>query len=247
VTGSPVLIEDIGAVRVVSLNRPACLNAIDAALAVALRDALRKAAAAPAIRAVVLTGEGRAFCAGADRNEGRTLTTDNADVVRARATAIRDVHWLLTSMDKPVVAAVSGAAIGGGAGLLVACDLAVVGDDLRFGYPELQLGLVPALVAAGLQRRIGPARAFDLLSLGAMLDAGQALALGLVNRVVETAAVRDAALDLAGRLSALSPQAMGATKALLRQMAETTFAGALDLGVEINVAMRGFSSATGRQ
>lgn len=239
-TAPLVLTETAGAVRLVSLNRPERLNALDTALTRALLAALEDAVADPSVRAVLLTGEGRAFCAGADTREMADLTPANEALVAERATLTRDVHALLAAMPKPVVAAARGAAAGGGAGLAIACDLVVAGSDLRLGYPELRQGLVPALVMTGLQRQLGPKRAFELLSLGAFLGAEEALALGLVNRVVEPDAVRDAALAIATAWAAAPAEAMAATKALFRRVADLPFAEALDAGREVNIAMRGF-------
>lgn len=240
-TGAPlVLTERLGAVRLVSLNRPDRLNALDAALTRALLAALKEAAADPTARAVLLTGEGRAFCAGADTGEMAALTPANEALIAERAALTRDVHALLAAMPKPVVAAARGAAVGGGAGLAIACDMVVAGSDLRFGYPELRHGLVPALVMTGLQRHLGAKRAFELVSLGALLGAEEALALGLVNRVVEPDAVRGAALEIAEAWAAAPAEAMAATKALFRRVADLPYADALDAGREVNIAMRGF-------
>jgi enoyl-CoA hydratase len=137
-----------------------------------------------------------------------------------------------------LAAAARGAAVGAGAGLLTACDLAVVGTDLRLSYPENRLGLVPALVATGLQRRAGVARAFELLTLSRVIDADEALRSGVVNRVVPPDQVEDAALEIAEVWAATPAPVLAATKALLRRIADLPFAQALEEGARVNAAAR---------
>lgn len=237
-SGDLVARRSIGAVRIISLNRPEKRNPLNFATAAALLAALREAEADPAIRAVVLTAAGPSFCAGADRAEAASLTPDNGDFIAARADLFRDIHLTLATMPKPVAAAARGAAIGAGAGLLTACDLAVAGADLRLSYPENRLGLVPALVATALQRRVGVARAFELLTLGRVVDADEALRFGIVNRVVPPDQVEDAALEIAAVWAATPAPVLAATKALLRRVADLPFAQALEEGARVNAATR---------
>jgi enoyl-CoA hydratase len=238
VSGELVARRTIGAVRIISLNRPEKRNPLNFAVAEALLAALRAAEADPAIRAVVLTGAGPSFCAGADRAEAASLTPDNEAFIAARAGLFRDLHLQLVTMPKPVAAAARGAVVGAGAGLLTACDLAVVGADLRLSYPENRLGLVPALVVTGLQRRVGVARAFELLTLSRVIDADEALRFGIVNRVVPPDQVVDAALEIAEVWAATPAPVLAATKALLRRIADLPFAQALEEGARVNTATR---------
>jgi enoyl-CoA hydratase len=191
---SPIFMsEDRGPVRILSLNRPDKLNALDTALTQALHDALLAADADDAVRAIVLTGRGRAFCAGADLAEFSTLTPANQDLVEKRADLTCRTQATMQRLSKPVVSAVRGAAVGGGAGLAIGCDMMVAGTDLKFGYPELKHSIVPALVMTGLQRSLGRKAAFEMVSLGRLIGAEEARALGLVNRIVAPEAVVEAA------------------------------------------------------
>lgn len=238
-----LLQEDRGAVRILRLNRPEKLNALDTALTQALLDALLAADADTGVRAVVLTGEGRGFCAGADLAEFKELTPAHGERVAARAELTCRTQSMLQKLTKPVVSAVRGVAMGGGAGLAIGCDMAVAGSDLRLGYPELKHGIVPALVMTGLQRQLGRKAAFELVSLGRILGAEEARALGLVNRVAAPDAVLDAALDIANAWAAANPRAMAAAKGLFYRVADLPFDAAMAAGRDVNALMRGFRDA----
>ena len=143
---SELIIEDLGTVRLLRLNRPEKHNALNTALTTALLDALRQADRDDAVRAVVLTGNGKSFCAGADTGEFSALTPEQPDAVLRRADLTTDLQLVFSRMVKPVIGAVHGNALGGGAGLALACDLTVMAEDVRFGYPELRHGIVAAVV-----------------------------------------------------------------------------------------------------
>jgi enoyl-CoA hydratase/carnithine racemase len=159
--------EDRGAVRILWLDRPGKLNALDTALTRALHDALVAGDQDEGVRALVLAGRGRAFCAGADLSEFRDLTPRNQRLVLDRADLTTRTQMLLQRTRKPIVSAVQGAALGGGAGLAIGCDMMVAATDLKFGYPEMRHSIVPAIVMTGLQRQVGRKVAFELVSLGA--------------------------------------------------------------------------------
>ncbi|WP_425484831.1 enoyl-CoA hydratase/isomerase family protein [Amycolatopsis anabasis] len=239
-TGEPLLVEDRGPVRVLTLNRPAKLNALNTALTRALDEALRAADREPSVRAVVLTGSGRGFCAGADLTEFAELTPDNQARVLDRAELTATVQTRLQRLGKPVVSAVRGAAVGGGAGLAIGADMAVAGTDLKFGYPELRHSLVPALVMTGLQRHLGRKLAFELISTGRLLDAAEAAGHGLVNRVVEPGQVLATALGIAEGWAAVEPRAMRAAKELFHRVADLPYEAAMRAGQDVNALMRGF-------
>ena len=240
-SASPVLIsEDRGPVRILSLNRPEKLNALDTALTQALHDALLAADADETVRAIVLTGCGRAFCAGADLAEFSTLTPANQDLVDKRADLTCRTQAMMQSLSKPVVSAVRGAAVGGGAGLAIGCDMMVAGTDLKFGYPELAHSIVPALVMTGLQRSLGRKAAFEMISLGRLIGAEEARSLGLVNRIVPPDKIVDAAVEIATRWAAAHPKAMTAVKALYYRVADLPYDEAMAAGRMVNAQMRGF-------
>lgn len=235
-----VVVEDREAVRIVRMNRPDKLNALNTDLTQGLLDALAAADEDEAVRAVVLAGEGRGFCAGADLAEFKDLTPEHQHRVLARADLTCRLQSKLQEMKKPVVSAVQGAAIGGGAGLAIACDMMVAGADLKFGYPELKHDIVPALVMTGLQRQLGRKAAFEMISLGRLIGAEEAQALGLANRVVAAVAVVDAALEIAGQWAKANPMAMAAAKALFYRVADLPFDAAMAAGRDVNALMRGF-------
>lgn len=223
-----------------TMNRPEKRNALNTALTQALLDALRAADADDAVRCVVLTGAGQGFCAGADLAEFKDLTPDRQHLVEARAELTMQLHLAFPTLAKPVVTAINGAAMGGGAGLAIAGDLAVMAEDAALGYPETTHGIVAAIVMANLVRQAGRKAAFELVALGEPVSAQRALALGLVNRVAPRAQVLDAALALAQQLAAVSPPAMRLTKQLFHEAADLPLAQALERGREANKRMRAF-------
>ncbi len=235
-----LLVEDRGAVRILTMNRPEKRNALNTALTQALLDGLRAADAADSVRAVVLAGAGKGFCAGADLSEFKDLTPEKQHLVDERAELTMQLHLVFSKMAKPVVTAVNGAAMGGGAGLAIAGDLAVMASSATIGYPETRHGIVAALVMANLVRQVGRKQAFELVSLGEPIDAAKALALGMVNRVVPDTELLSATLEIAEKLSAVSTPAMKATKQLFHEVAELPLEEALKRGREANQRMRAF-------
>jgi enoyl-CoA hydratase/carnithine racemase len=235
-----LICEDRGGVRVVTLNRPEKRNALNTALTQQLLDALRAADADEAVGCVVLTGAGQGFCAGADLAEFKDLTPDQQHRVDARAELTMQLHLAIPRLSKPVVTAINGAAMGGGAGLAIAGDMAVMAEGATLGYPETKHGIVAAIVMANLVRQIGRKAAFELVALGEPVDAQRALALGLVNRVVPQARLMDEALALAQKLAGVSRPAMQLTKQLFHEAADLPFAQALERGREANKRMRSF-------
>ena len=222
------------------LNRPEKRNALNTALTQALLDALRAADSDEAIGCVVLTGSGQGFCAGADLSEFKDLTPEKQHLVEARAELTMQLHLAFPKLTKPVVTAINGAAMGGGAGLALAGDLAVMAEGAALGYPEARHGIVAAIVMANLVRQAGRKAAFELVALGEPVDAQRALALGLVNRVVPPARLNDEALALAQKLAATSRPAMRLTKQLFHEAADLPLAQALERGREANKRMRAF-------
>ncbi|MEV0165397.1 enoyl-CoA hydratase-related protein [Nonomuraea fuscirosea] len=236
------------AVATVTLDRPEAMNSLTAETKQELLAALRRAAADRAVRAVLLTGSGRAFCAGQDLREhaanleaGRGL----ADTVRAHYNPIVE---LIATMAKPVVAAVNGVAAGAGASLAFACDLRVASEKAKFALAFAGIGLAPDTGASWtLQRLVGPGRAAELMLLGEALDAARALELGLVTRVVPPGEVLKTAQDLAVRLAQGPTLAYAATKRALAYAATHSLPDSLALEAELQdecVATRDHREAT---
>lgn len=233
-----LLIEERGAVRILTLNRPEKRNALDTALTKALLEALRAADEDEDVRAVVLTGAPPAFCAGADLSEFKELADPKA--AEARAELTMNLHLAFSKMITPVVTAINGSAMGGGAGLAIAGDLAVMAESAKLGYPEARHGIVAAIVMANLVRQVGRKAAFELISLAEPVSAKRALELGMVNRVVPDQDLVAAALDLAGKLAAVNPPAMALTKRLFHEVADLPLEQALEKGRDANKRMRAF-------
>ena len=234
-----LLIEDKGPVRILTLNRPEKRNALDTALTSALLESLRRTDADETVRCVVLTGAGPAFCAGADLGEFKQLTDPKAAEKRAALTM--QLHLAFSKMVTPVVTAINGAAMGGGAGLAIAGDLAVMSRSAKLGYPETKHGIVAAIVMANLVRQVGRKSAFELVALAEPIDAPRALALGMVNRVVPQARLMNEALALAEKLAAVSRPAMAQTKRLFYEVADLPLERALERGRDANKRMRSFA------
>ena len=161
-----LLIEDRGAVRTLTMNRPEKRNALNNALTEALLEGLRAADADDAVHAIVLTGAGPGFCAGADLSEFKDLTATNQPLVERRAQLTMSLHEIFPRLTKPVVSAINGPAIGGGAGLALAADIALMAESAQLAYPEVKHGIVAAIVMPNLVRQIGRKAAFELVATG---------------------------------------------------------------------------------
>ena len=202
-----VLSQDRGAVRVLTVNRPDKLNALDAATLDALQAAFTAAAEDASVRVVVLTGAGpKAFVAGADISQMNTLTP-----VQGRDFALRGQRMMrfVETLPKPVIAMVNGFALGGGLELAMCCHLRIAADSAKLGQPEINLGLIPGF--GGTQRLLrlaGRAATLELCLLGAPVDAARALQWGIVNRVVPAAELEAETMTLADQLAGAAPLAL---------------------------------------
>lgn len=234
-----LLVENRGAVRLLTLNRPEKRNALNTDLTRILLESLRSADADDTVGCLVLTGAGQGFCAGADLGEFKGLKDPQA--AEARAELTMQLHLVFSRMAKPVITAINGAAMGGGAGLAIAGDLAVMAEGAKIGYPETKHGIVAAIVLANLVRQVGRKAAFELVSFGEPIDAQRALALGMVNRVVPPDALLSIAVELGEKLCQVDRRALAETKKLFHHVADLPLAEALVLGREANRRMRSFT------
>lgn len=210
------LYEVVDRVGVITLNRPESMNAVNGALSTAVGEALEAAAGNPQVRAVVVTGAGRAFCAGADLKAIASGGSIFADEHPEWGFAGLVQHWI----DKPTIAAVNGYAMGGGSELALACDLVVASSEATFGLPEVRRGLIAA--AGGvvrLHQQIPIKRALELALTGQPIDAETAAVWGLVNRVVAPDQVMSAALELANQIASNAPTAVRQTKRVIHETA----------------------------
>ena len=204
---------------VVTLNRPDKRNALSRALITALSDAFERARDDPAARSVILTATGAVFCAGMDLAE----LQESLDIPKEQTPVWEDalrlakLYDLIYTLPKPTIAAVQGAAVAGGAGLVTVCDLALASPESKFGYPEVRRGLVAAMVMPHLLRHVGERTARYLLLTGEVIDAAEAMRTGLINEVVPAGDLQARADALAKSLAEGGPSALKQTKSLLHQ------------------------------
>ncbi len=226
-----LIVDRDGPVATLRMNNPNVLNALSRTLTAELMDALSGLASDAAVRAVVLTGEGRGFCAGADLGalEAPYRRGERPDLGGFLRDGYNRLIPLLTDMPKPVVAAINGVAAGAGVSLALACDFRVASEASSFSLAFVKIGLIPDSGATVLlPRTIGSARSLQLALTGDRIDAAEALRIGLVTMVVPSDALASEATSLATRLAALPTAAMGMTKRLFRETATMDLRGALE-------------------
>jgi 2-(1,2-epoxy-1,2-dihydrophenyl)acetyl-CoA isomerase len=206
-----------GHITTITLDRPEKLNAFSGTMREDLLAALRTAADDRGCRAVVITGAGRAFCAGGDVEYMSRLQKNNdADAFRKLLDAGRDIVTLINEMPKPVIASVNGVAAGAGCNLALACDYRIASDNAKLGETFVKIGIHPDWGGTWfLPRLVGPGRAFELLTTGRMIDAAEALAIGMVDRVVLLTELPEQTLTLARAIAAGPPQAIADIKRAL--------------------------------
>ena len=209
-------IDRDGAVAVLTVTRPAVLNALNDATISELEGAVSRLAADDEVRAVILTGAGdKAFVAGADIRELAALTPVTAEALAARGHALCHA---IARMGKPVIAAINGYALGGGCELAMACTLRIAADTAKLGQPEISLGLLPGYGGTQrLPRLVGAGRALEMMLTGASIDADEAWRIGLVNRVVPRDELLPRTLELAQRIAAQAPVAVRCILAAVRE------------------------------
>lgn len=229
-----------GAIGRITLARPEKKNALDRATADELAEALFALSESP-VKVVAIDGEGPDFCTGADLAALERMLDSPRQEHIDDAKALGHVFHTIRRMDKPVVALVKGRAYAGGAGLASACDIVLAHEEARFAYPEVTIGFVPAMVMTMLRRSVGEKQAFDLVTTGRILSAGEAKAIGLVSRVF---AARDfdrlsrAVLD---QLAAQPASAMAATKSLFYKLDNLGFLDGISAGIVANADARSTS------
>lgn len=237
-SAGPVLAATDGGIRRLTLNRPDKRNALNAELVAALKDALRAADADDSVRVVAIEGAGKDFCSGADLSALRRIAEASAMENLEDVDELAELFLLPRRMRKPVVACVRGRALAGGCGLATACDVVLAAETAEFGYPEVKIGFVPAMVMAILRRNVSEKRAFELVVRGQPVAAAEAERIGLVNQVWPDADFdrqRDLYLaDLAGR----SASAVQLSKRLLYHADGMGFEAALRSGADVNVVAR---------
>jgi len=222
----------------ITLNRPDKRNALNDELIGALKQALRRANDDDHVKAVIISGAGSDFCSGADLAALQKISAASVEENLEDARSLMEVFTLIRSLRAPVVAAVKGRALAGGCGLASACDIVLAARSSRFGYPEVKIGFVPAMVMAILRRNVSEKRAFELLTLGAEITCAEAFALGLVNRLIDDEAFDDEVDAFVEQFMKVSGSAVALTKRLLYQTDAMSFEDALHCGVDANVTAR---------
>ena len=220
-------------IAVVTLNRPHKRNALNIELMSALNQAVHRAGVDRRRRALILNGAGSVFCAGLDLEEASSSAYADQS-----ANALAELYATLCGSPLITIASPHGAAIGGGVGLVAACDLVVASDDLHIGFPEVHRGLVAALVSCLVRRQLNDRAVRELILLGRNIAASEALAMGLVNRVVPASELHSRSLELARQACKGAPGAIARTKRLLDDLAPRPISDDLQLALKIHLEAR---------
>jgi methylglutaconyl-CoA hydratase len=232
------ILFESGAVARITLNRPAKRNAMNAAMIHEISESLAQCAQDEKVRVVVLGGAGTDFCSGADLSA--LESTREAGVLQllydARTTA--ELFLRMRQHPKPIVAAVKGRALAGGCGLATAADLVVATESAQFGYPEINVGFIPAMVTALLRRSVAEKNVFELITMGEIIPATRARELGLINRVFAEKDFEREVDAYAAGLAAKPAEALALAKRLIYHMDGMSFATAVEAGVYLNVLAR---------
>jgi methylglutaconyl-CoA hydratase len=227
-----------GPVAQVRLDRPDVRNALDTDLIEQLRSTFEKIAGDPAIRAVVLSGEGKVFCAGADVNMMRESLELTREQNVAGARELSEMFRAIDCCPKPVIGKIHGAALGGGSGLVAVCDIAIAGSDAVFGFTETKLGIIPAVISPFVLAKIGASHARALFLTGERFDARRALSIGLVHEVV-VADTLDVAIErVTAEVLSAGPSAIAAAKKLIARVRESAYDKSLDITAEAIAVQR---------
>ncbi len=221
-----------GGVATLTLNRPEKRNAISYELIADLLQALDEVKDSSA-RVLILTGAGKAFCSGMDLENLQSLIGRTPEQNVEDSQTMASLFRTLYEFPKPTIAAVNGPAIAGGTGVALLCDFTLAGPEAKFGYTEVRIGFVPAIVSTFLLRQVGEKIARDLLLTGRIFDANEALRIGLVKEIVPQEKLMERARELAGQLLECSPMSLAYTKKLLADH------GREELDAEIDAAIKG--------
>jgi len=236
--GYPTLtIQYDGEIALIALTVPEKRNAVSSQMIADLLSALEQAQEHPA-RVLIITGAGKAFCAGMDLGElhalGKQTMTRNFEDSRRLA----KLFYRLYGFPKPVIAAVNGAAIAGGCGLATLADFTLAVPEAKFGYPEINIGFIPAIVSVFLRRQIGDKKTRELLLSGKIVDAAEAMRIGLVTEIVPSEKLMPRARELAASLLAAGPAALARTKKLLLDYERVAIRADLEAAIEANAEIR---------
>jgi methylglutaconyl-CoA hydratase len=235
---APLLTSSEDGVGFLTLNRPEKRNALDSVLVEALKLALGDLDRDEDVRVIAIRGAGPDFCSGADLSAIRKMADATAVENLSDVDAMADLFLQIRRLAKPVIAVVQGRALAGGCGLATACDLVVASESASFGYPEVRIGFVPAMVMAILRRNVSEKRAFEMIVGGEMVSAKEAERIGLINRVMDDGEFERDAGDYLKELAGRSASAMMLCKRLLYHQDSMGFEAAIRAGADLNVIAR---------
>ena len=222
----------------ITLNRPEKRNALDNEMIAGIRRGLAESANDEAVRLVLITGAGNDFCAGADLAAIEKLSHGTVMDNVADARQLGDLFLEMRRHPRPIIAAVRGRALAGGCGIATASDFVLAAESAQFGYPEIKIGFVPAMVMAILRRSVSEKRALELLATGEVISARTALEIGMITRVFGDAAFDIEVQSYAAQLATRSSSALALTKSLFYQIDTMAFDAALSAGVQTNALAR---------
>ena len=234
----PVIYSIDGPVARITLNRPDKRNALNDTLIAELKSALAQAHGNELVRAVILTGAGKDFCSGADLSALQKIAAATVSENQEDARSLMELFLLIRQVRVPVIAAVTGRALAGGCGLATACDIVLASTNARFGYPEVKIGFVPAMVLAILRRNVSEKKAFELITRGEEISADEGSRIGLVNQVFDEGTFSKDVDTYMERFAQTSSSAVALTKKLLYQIDGLAFVDAVETGVDVNVIAR---------
>jgi enoyl-CoA hydratase len=216
-----IIVDKEDGVGIVKMNRPTAMNALNSETLGDLERAFGYLGGSDNVRVIILTGEGKAFVAGADIAEMKDMSTDEA---RAFSQKGQKVFDLIARIDKPVIAAVNGFALGGGCELAMACDIRIASEKAKLGQPEVNLGIIPGFAGTQrLARLVGAAKAKELIFTGDLIDAQTAHSVGLVNQVVPAEELMDVCMEMAKKIASKGPTAVKLAKKVI------------DEGIQVNL------------
>jgi methylglutaconyl-CoA hydratase len=237
-TAEKVLLQIETPAAVLVLNDPEIRNALSPGIVAGLHTALDRIESEPQVAAVILTGAGKVFSAGADLKALRGMTSDSAEQGRQDSLRLKELFQRIYLFPKPVIAAVNGAAFGGGCGLMSVCDITLAAADAKFSYSEVKVGFIPAIVMVFLLRQVGEKIARELLLTGRIIGAEQACRCGLINEVVADGELMARARQVALEIAANSPEGVRLTKELMARLQGAGLFEALDSAVNLNSLVR---------
>lgn len=233
-----VRVERRDAVGRLTISRPEKRNALDRQTAEELFVGLSTLESDPAVRVILVRGEGKDFCAGADLEALAAMLDAPGEVHRDDAEALGRVFLAMRTIVKPIVAAVQGRALAGGAGLALACDLVLAHEDAKFGFPEVRVGFVPAMVMTLLRRSVGEKHAADLVLTGRVVGAEEGARLGMVSRILPGRTFEADVERIVEEMSQSPKTAVALTKWLFNKLDELSFADGIAAGIVTNVEAR---------